>query len=176
MAATERAHSDAINTWAALRERPSPALMRESPAEARGTRKMKRRQIAAGSVILEPAMLYLLSSLDVKCERMTRVKPKTWTAAPASTKLPRCVADARSTIEASTRSHPDSKSKNPRNFIASTPNRNRSSPGDYTRAKVSQPQVYSSQSSARAAQGGFLSSYFQIVSIIFSGLALEPYV
>src|SRR6266567_953344 len=38
--------SEAIMQWAALRERPNPVLMSESPAPARGTSRIKTRQSA----------------------------------------------------------------------------------------------------------------------------------
>jgi hypothetical protein len=53
MAATERADSEAIIMWAALRDLPNPALISDRPAPAKGTRKMKKRQ-AAVAVSVSP--------------------------------------------------------------------------------------------------------------------------
>src|SRR5438105_13235942 len=62
MAATPSTQSDAIMECAALCERPKPALISESPAAARGTRRIKKMQRAtpvsesAGT----PGVMYLL--------------------------------------------------------------------------------------------------------------------
>jgi hypothetical protein len=64
--ATESTEIEDIIMWAALWDRPNPVLIRASPAPARGTRKMQRRQaIIAISVNPGAGMGIILFHLEV---------------------------------------------------------------------------------------------------------------
>ena len=96
--------------------------MRASPAAARGTRKMKKRQ-ATVAISVSPGGHgdYPFSSRGIEWDRKTRINPRASTAMPAKTKPAREAGDARSTIAASTRNHPASNSKKPTNLHSESP-------------------------------------------------------
>ena len=109
--------------WAALCDRPSPALIKASPAAARGTRKMKKRQatvaisvspgVAMGIILFPLAESHgtgrqgPVPKLPRRCRRRQTRRAK--------------AARPRSTIAASTRNHPASNSKKLTNFIPKAP-------------------------------------------------------
>src|ERR1700730_16526685 len=60
---------------------------------------------------------YPFSSRGIRCDRKAKINPNASTATPARTNAARKGSDAKSTIAASTRNHPASSIRKPKNFI-----------------------------------------------------------
>ena len=103
-AATDITHNAAIMECAALRERPSPALINANPPPAKGPikgKKYRRRSGFPGQVNARHPAYAPSSSLGVRCERITSTSPNTSTPRPASRNKPRGPAAASSAMAVS---------------------------------------------------------------------------
>src|SRR5437763_6450162 len=79
-ALTPTTHSDASITCAALRQRPSPEFTSAKPAPAKGTRRIRTKQIITSlGEKEEVGKVQALSDSETRCQRMAKISPNTCT-------------------------------------------------------------------------------------------------